>query len=249
MPFDHENLRLYHESITIVAWKTDLLASIDGVFAAKDHLSRAGDSMPVNIAMASGKVSSKERAQFSDTACGSALECAACLDVLSTVDAIEELQVAEGKRILHAVVAMLYGYRNAGRWEVREDSASYGSNGAGEASVSLDHEKLQVYRAALEFVHWCYAVRKSEWAPTWPAAILDKSSTGIVLNIAEGNGKFSTRDRCRFIGHARTAALSAAAHLDVWCARDRSASGVADSGKGQLMRIVSMLVGWSNSLE
>lgn len=79
--------------------------------------------------------------------------------------------------------------------------------------------------------------------------LLDKASTGVVLNIAEGNGKFSRKDRIRFIDHARTAALQAAANLDVLAVRQaQSRSDVAD-GKGLLADAVRMLVAWERSLE
>lgn len=48
---------------------------------------------------------------------------------------------------------------------------------------------------------------------------LDRASTSIPLNIAEGNGKFTSADRCRFFDNARGSALESAACLDVMIAK------------------------------
>jgi len=61
------------------------------------------------------------------------------------------------------------------------------------------------------------------------------------LNIAEGNGKFTEADRCKFFDIARGSALECAACLDVLMAKNRIDS--AEEGKDILVRIVSMLVG------
>jgi len=61
------------------------------------------------------------------------------------------------------------------------------------------------------------------------------------LNIAEGNGKYTAPDRCRFFDIARGSALECAACLDVLVAKKRHAR--AEQGKEMLRRIVSMLVG------
>src|SRR6266571_3398803 len=39
---------------------------------------------------------------------------------------------------------------------------------------------------------------------------LDRASTSVSLNIAEGNGKFTSPDRCRFFDNARGSALESA---------------------------------------
>ncbi len=70
---------------------------------------------------------------------------------------------------------------------------------------------------------------------------LDRASTSIPLNIAEGNGKYTAPDRCRFFDIARGSALECAACLDVLVAKKRLDQ--AEQGKEILVRIVSMLVG------
>ena len=72
---------------------------------------------------------------------------------------------------------------------------------------------------------------------------LDRASTSIPLNIAEGNGKFTGPDRCRFFDIARGSALECAAALDVLQRKDLAMDGQVLEGKACLLEIVSMLVG------
>ena len=72
---------------------------------------------------------------------------------------------------------------------------------------------------------------------------LDRASTSIPLNIAEGNGKFSRRDRARFLEMARGSALECAACLDVFVARKFTITNSIIQAKEQLARIVQMLIG------
>jgi four helix bundle protein len=70
----------------------------------------------------------------------------------------------------------------------------------------------------------------------------------VPLNIAEGNGKFAVRDRCRFIEIARGSAFECAACLDVLVAKGLCNRDKISAGKAQLFEIVSMLTGLQNSL-
>ena len=106
----------------------------------------------------------------------------------------------------------------------------------------FDHEKLEVYQAALAFPAWLEPLLQKlpkSLAVTDP---LDRASASIPLNIAEGNGKFSAADRCRFFDIARGSALESAAALDVLVAKGRSAEEEVLPGKDRLWSIVCMLV-------
>ena len=63
----------------------------------------------------------------------------------------------------------------------------------------------------------------------------------LVLDIAEGNGKRSLADRCRYLDSARGSALECGACLDGLVARRRLSAGQVAPAKGALVRIVSML--------
>ena len=107
----------------------------------------------------------------------------------------------------------------------------------------FDHERLKVYQRSLQFVAWSGEVL--ERVPTKLAATgqLDRASTSIPLNIAEGNGRFTPADRCRFFDIARGSALECAAALDVMVARKALSEDEIDSGKASLAEVVNMLVG------
>ena len=65
----------------------------------------------------------------------------------------------------------------------------------------------------------------------------------MLLNIAEGNGKFSRRDRARFFDVARGSTLESAASLDVLASRKLITADQVDTGKEKLVQIVNMLMG------
>jgi four helix bundle protein len=247
--FDHEDLRVYQAAIEFVAWHEGVAPEITSKVSACDHLARASAGVPVNIAQASGKRSMGDRRQFIDTAYGSSLECAACLDVLGILECVRATTVHAGKERLSTLVAMLIGFRKSTGREVREERATYVTGGYEGHRVWFDHEKLDVYHKALAFVTWCHRLRSDGDMPRSTATSLDRASTGVALNIAEGNGKFSTKDRCRFIGHARTAALQAAATLDVHAIRQAKDKQDEVEGKKLLADIVRMLVAWERSLQ
>ena len=107
----------------------------------------------------------------------------------------------------------------------------------------FDHEKLQCYQSPLQFVALAEGIlqRVPKGLSAWDQ--LDRASTSIPLNIAEGNGKFTGPDRCRFFDNARGSALECAACLDVLVAKGRLAAGEEVPGKELLHGVVSMLVG------
>lgn len=107
--FDHEKLTVYQQSISFVAWVSGLLEAIPKSIAVHGQLDRASTSVPLNIAEGNGKSTPKDRCKFFDTARGSALECAACLDVLLVQGKIDSETAAAGKASLVEIVSMLVG--------------------------------------------------------------------------------------------------------------------------------------------
>ncbi|MDA0990631.1 MAG: four helix bundle protein [Verrucomicrobia bacterium] len=107
----------------------------------------------------------------------------------------------------------------------------------------FDHEKLQVYRLSLEV---CTQI--SKLLETVPKKLslwdqLDRASTSISLNLAEGNGRYRATDRCRFFDIARGSALERATALDVLVSRGLLEAKDIVNCKSNLARIVSMIVG------
>src|SRR6266702_5644426 len=107
----------------------------------------------------------------------------------------------------------------------------------------FDHEKLDVYQEAIAFCGWVGEFIAAISAKAAAKDQLDRASTSIPLNIAEGNGKFSPNDRARFFEIARGSALESAAALVVLVARGFATPEEIISAKETLVRIVEMLVG------
>ena len=115
--FDHEKLEVYREAIAFVAWLSAVLEGAVRVGDVKDQLDRASTSIPLNIAEGNGKYTPKDRCRFFDIAHGSALECAAALDVLVAKTKLTPEQIRPGKERLQKIVRMLMGLikRNSSR--------------------------------------------------------------------------------------------------------------------------------------
>lgn len=110
-------------------------------------------------------------------------------------------------------------------------------------SRSFDHENLHVYAASLDYLRKLRGIMDRIPRKLSVYDQLGRASTSIPLNIAEGNGKFTSRDRCRFFDIARGSALECAACLDVLVAKALLTREDVQHLKGQLVSIVSMLVG------
>src|SRR5215471_12604312 len=116
--------------------------------------------------------------------------------------------------------------------------------------MELDHERLDVYQLALDFLVMANGI--IEALPRGRSHLADqftRASTSIVLNVAEGAGKLSKPDKRRYYLTARGSATESAALLDV-CLR----LGLIDlpahaAGKDTVVRIVSMLVRLAQACE
>lgn len=122
--FDHEKLRVYQQALHFVAFADSILEAIPPKVSARGQLDRASTSIVLNIAEGNGKRSHPDRCRYLDIARGSALESAACLDVLAVKRHIESSRVAEGKEILVGIVSMLVGLLE-----------TFGGLGSGEAGA------------------------------------------------------------------------------------------------------------------
>jgi len=107
--------------------------------------------------------------------------------------------------------------------------------------MPFHHEKLTVYQRALEFATWSQDLIESVTKKTSTRDHLERSGDSIALNIAEGNGKFSRKDRARFFQIAHGSALEAAGCLDLFVARRWCDANAITKGKAMLEEIVKML--------
>ncbi len=136
--FDHEKLNVYHEALAFVGVATDLLERVPKRMAVYDQLDRASTAIPLNIAEGTGKFTPPDRCRYYDTARGSALECAACLDVLVVKKVLKNEETADAKAILIKVVSMLVGLIKAVAPDrVYEEAEAY------VARLSKDHVKVK----------------------------------------------------------------------------------------------------------
>ena len=80
--------------------------------SAAKHLDEASTSISNHIAEGNGKRSYTDRARFVDIACGSGLECAACIDALVARNRLDPERASTGKGTLHRIVSMLHKLRD-----------------------------------------------------------------------------------------------------------------------------------------
>ena len=106
----------------------------------------------------------------------------------------------------------------------------------------FDHDRLDVYRLSVDYVAAAFDVCKSlnglhrhardQWL---------RAAQSIPLNIAEGNGKRSLKDRARFFDIARGSSVECTAIQDVLVSTGGLDDTTSRDMKLMLKRIVSML--------
>ncbi len=239
MTFNHEKLKVYQRAILFNAKVCDWTSCWDARHAICDQMDRAAGSMVENNAIASASFSAMKSRSL-DYAIGSALECAACLDLAGIKQFLDLESAWTEKEELSQVVRMLVGLRKAwsSQTKVRETEAKYGIT----TRVLFHHEELDVYRVALEVDE---LLANSEAICSLSSATfrrLDENLTGMILNIAEGNGRFSEADQFKFLGVSHESAIKLAARLDLCVIRGSIPVNDADVIKEQLARVSAMIL-------
>ena len=116
--------------------------------------------------------------------------------------------------------------------------------------MHFDHERLDVYQLALDFLVYADGViRKLPRGRAHFSDQLGRAALSVVLNIAEGAGKVSAADKRRYYLTARGSATESAALLDALLRVSLLDEPKRDEGKQMLLRIVSMLVKLARNLE
>ena len=103
-----QKLDVYQRSIEFLALAQRLRAQLPkGHAELADQLRRAAQSIPQNIAEGCGRASRADKARHFTIARGSAMECAAHLDVLKLDVLVEVGAYERGIELLERIVAML----------------------------------------------------------------------------------------------------------------------------------------------
>jgi four helix bundle protein len=104
----HERLDAYRCALDLHVVVRRLVADIGrGQTDIVDQLTRASRSLVLNIAEGAGRTGQRDRQRHWAIARGSALECAAALDVLAAEQTLTAAAIAPAKALLERVVAML----------------------------------------------------------------------------------------------------------------------------------------------
>ncbi len=239
----HEKLQVYEKALACVTSISGLSADWNKRHAVVDHLARAGDSVILNLVEGARLRSAPGKLKALDYALGSALECAAGLDIAHIKHLLSAPIMNHEKKQLSEVVKMLVGLRKAwAKWEAHEDPSLYRAQPAvGAYEPLFHHESLEVYAAGLELMAWMVSLPGSEELAGRVYCQIDQNVTSLILNIAEGNGRYSELDHRRFLDIAEGCAARAAAYLDLAVRKRTLSSKQCDPGKALLERIVAML--------
>ncbi|MFH1438502.1 MAG: four helix bundle protein [Pseudomonadota bacterium] len=108
---------------------------------------------------------------------------------------------------------------------------------------SFDHEKLDAYQAAIDFVVVADGIVENlPRGRAYLADQLQRAATSIPLNIAEGAGEFAKKEKARFYRMAKRSSTESAAIVDV-CRRLKLVDEASvSSARELLLRIVAMAI-------
>ncbi len=108
--------------------------------------------------------------------------------------------------------------------------------------ILLPHDRLDVYRVSLDFV--TTAKRVAARVPRGRSELKDqltRASFSVTLNIAEGSGEFSPKEKARFYRIALRSATECAAVLDILVRDGAIDRANYDEARLLLHRLVGML--------
>jgi len=218
-----------------------IAAQWDSKHAIQDHLPRAAESIVENTAAASAAYSALKHVAM-DYALGSSLESAACLDIAEAKHLIDAGGTLRLKHQLVEVFKMLVGLKRswAGR-EIKDRVQIYGEGRQpSDKGVLFHHERLDVYQVGMTLIRSFSTATETQKLPIRLFRKLDGLATACVLNIAEGNRRFSTRDHCRFLKIAHQSAIKMATQLDICQLKKLVGDQSIHEWKHLLSRLASM---------
>ena len=106
----------------------------------------------------------------------------------------------------------------------------------------FSHEKIEAYRLSINLIANLNSLFELSKISSTIKSQIERSSVSIPLNIAEGNGKSSRKDRARFWQIALGSALETAAGIDVLFAKKLIDSESVKTIKSLLVSIVNLLM-------
>ena len=189
----HHKLKVYEKALALGTRAEELSASWGRRHAIVEHYRRASESIVLNIAEGARHLSGSDKARMLDYAVGSTLECAACLDIARIKGRLsQERSLTEKRRILE-ITRMLIGLRKAWLQSVlSEEPSPYGAEPSTPGlEILFHHESLDVYQVGLDFMRWFVGLPGCGELSDRLCREVDKSATSVVLNVAEGNGRYS----------------------------------------------------------
>ena len=109
----------------------------------------------------------------------------------------------------------------------------------------FDHEKLDAYGIAIDFVITAEAVAQGATRGKGHGDLADqlrRASTSIVCNLAEGAGEYAPLEKARFYRLSKRSATECAALIEIYRRLGLATPDAADKARAMLLRIVSMMV-------
>lgn len=212
--FSFQNLRVYSDLTRFLVMSEAHVSKWDRAHAIVDHFYRSSEGAVVCLAEACRHHDLATKQQAADCSAGSILECAGCVDIaraksLCTPDATHAMKQGLGS-VFRQLIALRRSWE---RSEVREDGPEYC------VDYVFSHERLDVYQFALKVHDKLASMHIVERLSRGDFRRLDEPATSLLLNIAEGNGRFAHHDHGRFLDIANQATTKLAARLEVCALR------------------------------
>ncbi len=115
--------------------------------------------------------------------------------------------------------------------------------------IFFPHEKLRVYQKSLEFIDIVEEIITSAERKSSIYDQLERASISIVLNIAEGNGKYTCRDRNRFFDISIGSAFECSACIDILFRKGKITENQHEKARENLKAVADMIYGLVKSSE
>jgi four helix bundle protein len=234
----HERLEVYRQYLTFAGYCGEIITSASDRLVALEHLDRAMESIGVNLMHANAQpLGASLRAAYLDVAIASTHECAAALEVCLAREVVTAATFRDGVGQLWRIRGMLLGLKRASVQGVQEMQAAY-------EVLRFPFAGLAMYQVALDGIRWIHGLIQDLGGKVRAGRKLDVSTTGTVLNIAEGSGRITPPDQERFLHTAREHACQTLVVLDLLVARQETTAARIADGKALQARVIAMLYAW-----